>query len=101
MKFRLNAERTQKGANVNLDQAVNKACEEKTLVEALTWIAVWETERVIKRVREYDKTGISTASDGKCWDTCFTLCFKKTMEKWNEKPEFKMKTEKIKKQLTS
>ena len=56
---------------MNLKEAVEKACQEPTLTEALTWIAVWETGRVV----EQERTGISTASHGGSGDTLFKVCF--------------------------
>ena len=36
---------------MNVTQAIGEACKEPSLVEALTWICVWETERVVKQAR--------------------------------------------------
>ena len=44
----------------SIDEAVQKACDESsTLIEAQTWICVWECERIIDHIRnsstsEYD-----------------------------------------------
>ena len=35
---------------MNIDQAVLRACGELTLLDALSWICVWENERVIRQV---------------------------------------------------
>jgi len=68
-------------------EAVERACEEPTLLDALSWICIWESERAIKQAHEFLTTGISTAGDGKGWDTCFKYCLKEVMEKYNEKPK--------------
>lgn len=70
---------------MNLQEAVQRSCEESTLVDALSWIAVWECERAIQQARKFFDTGISTASDGKGWDTCFKLCFKEVMANYKSK----------------
>lgn len=63
-------------------EAVAKACTEPTLADALTWIAVWETEQVVRQAKKYFETGISTASHGGGWDTCFKVCFKEVLLKY-------------------
>jgi ABC-type nitrate/sulfonate/bicarbonate transport system substrate-binding protein len=57
---------------MNIIEAVQEACKEPTLLKALSWIAVWESERVVKVVR---------ATKGP-WDTCFYICFKMVTEEW-------------------
>lgn len=65
-----------------IDQAVARACLEPTLLKALNWIAIWETERVVKQVLEWQRTGVRTGSNGGAWDTCFEFCFEQVMNKW-------------------
>lgn len=67
-----------------LTEAVEKACQESTLLDALTWIAVWECERVVKQAREFARTGVSTSATGR-WDTLFRMCFAGVMEEWAKK----------------
>ena len=67
---------------MNIDEAVNRACEEPTLTKALSWIAIWESERAIVQAIEWKRTGVSTASHGGGWDTCFEYCFKRVIEAW-------------------
>ena len=66
----------------HITQAVERACQEKSLLDALTWICVWESERIIKQA----KKGLKDA-DGKGLDTCFRVCFrvclKEVMEKYD------------------
>ena len=67
---------------MNLGEATKIACKEKTLIDALTFMAVWEADRAIQQALEYSKTGKATASDGKCYDTCFKVCFEAVMRQW-------------------
>ena len=69
-------------SSLTIDDAVRRACEEPTLADALTWIAVWETERVVKQAKNFFETGVSTASHGGGWDTCFKYYFKAVLEKY-------------------
>jgi len=59
--------------SVNIDEAVKKACEEPTLVKALAWIAIWESERVVRYVVQHPEQP---------WDTCFQLCFERVLERY-------------------
>jgi hypothetical protein len=68
---------------MKIDEAVARACREPTLSDALSWIAVWESERAIRQAIEYTKNGNSTASHGGGWDTCFKYCFDRVLEKWH------------------
>ncbi len=71
---------------MNIDEAVARACEEPTLTKALSWIAIWESERAIAQAIEWKRTGTSTASHGGGWDTCFEYHFERVMEAWKKKP---------------
>lgn len=70
---------------MNINEAVEKACEQPTLLDALSYIAVWESERAIEQAKNFFKTGISTTGDGKGWDTCFKVCFSLVFEKCPER----------------
>jgi hypothetical protein len=70
---------------MNIDQAVERACQEPTLVDALSWIAIWETERVIGQALRWKETGVSEASHGGGWDTCFKYCFTRVLTQWATK----------------
>ncbi len=70
---------------MNIDEAVKCACEEPDLASALTWICVWESERVVKQAHEYLNTGVSTAAPGQGWDTLFGICIRRVMEAWKPK----------------
>ena len=73
------------GSNMNVEQAVKESCKQPTLADALSWIVIWETERVVQQAKKYFKTGVSTASHGGGWDTCFKFCFEKVLAQYKEK----------------
>lgn len=62
-------------------QAVEKACLEPTLADALSWIAIWESERAIKQAKTFFETGVRTP-EGYGWETCFKVLFLKVLEKY-------------------
>jgi len=64
---------------MNITEAVEKACQQPTLLDALSWICVWESERVVKQAKKELQD-----IDGKGWDTCFKVCLKSVMEKYNK-----------------
>lgn len=70
---------------MKINEAVARACEEPTLLDALTWIAVWECERAIQQARKFYETGERTGANGAGWDTCFRFCFEPVMKAWQEK----------------
>lgn len=59
------------GSLMNTSQAVERACREPTLIDALTWIAIWESERAIQQ-----------AKANPTWETCFKHCFTNVMKQW-------------------
>jgi len=70
--------------NINvkkIDEAVNKACSEPTLLEAFSWIAIWENDRAVKQALKGEKDPFS----GSLRETCFLHCFKAVMEQWAKK----------------
>lgn len=62
---------------MNITEATERACKLPTMLDALTYICVWESERAIKQA----KKGLRDA-DGKGWDTCFKACLKSVMERY-------------------
>jgi methylmalonyl-CoA mutase cobalamin-binding subunit len=70
---------------MTITEAVEHACEEPTLVKALVWIAVWDTERAVRQAIEWSRTGISTASHDGGWDTCFEVLFDAVVAKYGSK----------------
>ena len=57
---------------MNITDATKRACEEPTLLEALTWICIWESERVVRQVRATDYPTI--------YETCFKVCLKSVFD---------------------
>lgn len=78
------APRIMKDYGNNIDDAVRYSCQEPTLVDALTAIAIWENERAIKQAKKFFETGVSTAPCGGGWETCFHLCFKLVMKSYGK-----------------
>lgn len=58
----------------NITEATKRACEEPTLLDALTWICIWESERVVKQARKSMQ-----------WETCFKVCLQSVLENYIEK----------------
>lgn len=71
VSLRAGSIRTAGTAEMNVSEAVERACEEPTLIDALSWICVWESERVIKQ-----------AEQNECWETLFKHCIQLVMEKY-------------------
>jgi hypothetical protein len=63
---------------MNIDEAVKRACEEPTLLDALSWICVWDSERAIKQAL----TNYGSGTDGAGWDTCFKFCLKRVLDEY-------------------
>ncbi len=62
---------------MNLKEATKIACREPTLLDALTWICVWESERIVKQAKKEIRD-----MDGKGWDTCFKICLKSIIDNY-------------------
>ncbi len=56
---------------INSAKALEEACKQPTLAKALSWIVVWETERILKT---YEKT--------KPYESCYEHCIKLVLDKW-------------------
>ena len=70
----------------NLAEIVRIACEQaSSLVDAISMVCIWESERAIKQAFKWKETGESTASHGGGWDTCFRVCIEAVIEAWEEK----------------
>jgi hypothetical protein len=69
---------------MKINDAVRQACQEPTLLDALDFIAIWESEHIVKQAKAYFETGVSTASHEGGWDTCFRVCFKQVLVRWFE-----------------
>lgn len=69
---------------MNLDEAVKKACEEPTLLGALSYICVWDCDRAVRQALDHQRTGVSTAAEGS-WDTCFKVSMKAVTDAWGSR----------------
>lgn len=67
---------------MNLEAAAIVACQEPTLVDAITWICNWECDRAVRQALKCEKTGKRTAAHGGKWDTCFRVCLMRVMKEW-------------------
>jgi len=56
---------------MNIDEAVARACEEPTILKALSWMAVWESERIVVQAR-----------GNETWETCCETSFEHLVNKW-------------------
>lgn len=66
---------------MSFNELVQTACAEPTLAKALSWIAVWENDRVVKqafRNAAYKERN----PDGSLYDTCFEFLFKEVLESY-------------------
>lgn len=67
---------------MNFQQAVDKACEAPTLLDALSWISLWESERVIPIAHKFLNGQTLRGANGQGWDTCFKFLIKEVMEQY-------------------
>lgn len=56
--------------------ALNTAIAMPSLEEALTYVCIWESERIVKQAR----FNFGSGSDGAGWDTCFGYIIQETMK---------------------
>lgn len=61
---------------MNINEAVNEALKQPTLIKALSYICTWENERAVKQAIENPGSG----ANGAQWDTCFEICISRVME---------------------
>jgi hypothetical protein len=69
---------------MNFQEAVDRACEEPTLLDALSWIAVWESERVIPIAHRFLNGEIPRNDNGTGWTTCFKFLIKEVLEQYGQ-----------------
>ncbi len=51
---------------MNFVETTERVCKENTLLEALTFICIWESARIVKQARYNEQ-----------WETCFNIFIKK------------------------
>lgn len=67
---------------MNITEATKRACQEPTLLDALSWICVWESERVVDQAT--NRRG--SRANGAGWDTCFRLCLESVLRDYDRTP---------------
>jgi hypothetical protein len=69
----------------HVEDALRRACDEPTLVDALSFVALWECDRVIPQAHEFLSGRKPRDADGRGWDTCFGHLFARVIAAWNER----------------
>jgi len=72
---------------------IPRACQESTLQAALAYVAVWETERVVKQARVFYETGVPQGANGAGWDTFFERIFEEVLARWCNPPADRLPAE--------
>jgi hypothetical protein len=67
---------------MNLSQATKAACKELTLLDALSFICVWESERVVKQAHKNLTDNTPANGSGAMWETCFKTCIKSVIDNY-------------------
>ena len=67
---------------MNLVEETERACKEHTLLGALSWICVWESERAIKQAHKNLTDNTPANESGAMWETCFEVCLKSVMDNY-------------------
>lgn len=72
---------------ISRQEARAKLLRDEQFIQALASAALVESERIVKQVREFDRTGISTTHHremGAQWDSCFESIFRKLLTEMAE-----------------
>jgi hypothetical protein len=75
---------------MNFQEAVDIACEEPTLLDALSWISIWEFERVLPLAHKFLNGESPRQLDGRGWDTCIKYLHKQVMEQFGQQKTLKV-----------
>lgn len=72
----------------SFEEALRRACEEPTLAEALTWLAIWDCDRAVHQALRNDAARREhrehpATSHGGLYETTFLICFKRLLERWD------------------
>ena len=59
------------------------ACQEPTLIDALTFIAIWDCNRAVRQAIEHEKAG-TREPDGFLYHSMFKRCFKEVLTRWEK-----------------
>lgn len=76
---------------MNITEATAKACEKPTLVDALSWICVWETDRVVKQYKKNLDEG-TVEHCGGTYETCFRYCIQSVMDRYAKQGKWSKET---------
>lgn len=71
-----------KGEGMNITEATEIACKESTLLDALSHICVWESERVVEQAHRNLTNNTPINGDLAMWESCFKTCIKSVMENY-------------------
>ena len=63
---------------------IDRACEEPTLLDALSWISVWECERVIPEAHKFLNGEKGRESNGQGWTTCFKYLLGEVIQQYDQ-----------------
>lgn len=70
---------------MRIAEAVEKACQEPSLVAALSFICLWESERIVKQAHKNLTNNTPANPDtGQMWETCFEICIKSVLDRYVE-----------------
>jgi hypothetical protein len=67
---------------MNFEEVIAEACDKPTLHGALTYAAVWESERVIPVAHEFLSGRKPVGPNGQGWDSCFSYLIRHVLEEW-------------------
>lgn len=67
---------------MNYKQAVDEACKQPTLIDALSWICVWESERTVRQAHAFLNGETPRNTSGRGWDTCFRFLIAEVYEQY-------------------
>ena len=63
------------------EKIIIKACQEPTLLDALTYACICESERIVKQAT----TNFGSGRDGTGWDTCFRVTLKAILDRYDKR----------------
>ncbi len=70
--------------SVSVPEAIATALKQPTLVDALSWIAIWDTERTVRQaLRNVGPDNRKETGHGGLWETTFKLLFEQVLEQWH------------------
>lgn len=70
---------------MKLDQILKNALEKPTLVDALSYVAVWENDRAVHEALRNHENKVRTFEGG-LWETCFKFLFGEVLKLYPQQP---------------